>query len=141
MANFCVRYGNLVFVMANSKNVVFFMVKNRCVCYGCVRYDGTPSTTSKMFENPTNMSHYFFIHILMQLFERKIKCLPPRKMRLFDRFCNTASKRKKLQLPSSDHNDFLFRLSKQGDADGRTVTILYQCAMTVKYIFHFLSAP
>ena len=101
------------------------------------------STTSKMFENPTNMSHYFFIfiHILMQLFERKIKCLPPRKMRLFDRFCNTASKRKKLQLPSSDHNDFLFRLSKQGDADGRTVTILYQCAMTVKYIFHFLSAP
>ena len=42
MANFCVRYGNLVFVMANSKNVVFAMVKNRCVRYGCVRYDGTP---------------------------------------------------------------------------------------------------
>ena len=42
MANFCVRYGNLVFVMANSKNVVFFMVKNRCVRYGCVRYDCTP---------------------------------------------------------------------------------------------------
>ena len=31
-----------MFVMANSKNVVFFMVKNRCVRYGCVRYDGTP---------------------------------------------------------------------------------------------------
>ena len=42
MANFCVRYGNRVFVMANSKIVVFFMVKNRCVRYGCVRYDGTP---------------------------------------------------------------------------------------------------
>ena len=32
-----------MFVMANSKNVVFFMVKNRCVRYGCVRYDGTPA--------------------------------------------------------------------------------------------------
>ena len=34
--------GNLVFVVVNSKNVVFFMVKNRWVRYGCVRYDGTP---------------------------------------------------------------------------------------------------
>ena len=42
MANLCVRYGSLVFVMVNLKNVVFFMVKYRCVRYGCVRYDGTP---------------------------------------------------------------------------------------------------
>ena len=48
MANFCVRYGNLVFVMANSKNVVFAMIKNRCVRYGCVRYDGTPSKMSHL---------------------------------------------------------------------------------------------
>lgn len=44
------------------------------------------------------------------------------KMRLFDRFSNTARRRKKLQLLSSDHNDFLFQLWKQGD--GRTVTIV-----------------
>ena len=50
MANFCVRYGNLVFVMANSKNVVFAMVKNRCVRYGCVRYDGTPFATPALFD-------------------------------------------------------------------------------------------
>ena len=42
MANLCVRYGSFVFVMVNLKNVVFFMVKYRCVRYGCVRYDGTP---------------------------------------------------------------------------------------------------
>ena len=51
MANFCVRYGNRVFVMANSKIVVFFMVKNRCVCYGCVRYDGTPFPATRSKEN------------------------------------------------------------------------------------------
>ena len=42
MENLCVRYGNLVFLVVNSKNVAFFVVKNRCVRYGCVRYDGTP---------------------------------------------------------------------------------------------------
>ena len=45
MVNQYIPYSKLVFVVVNSKNVVFFMVKNRCVRYGCVRYDGTPFST------------------------------------------------------------------------------------------------
>ena len=70
MANFCVRYGNLVFVMANSKNVVFFMVKNRCVRYGYVRYDGTPAKTDSICitfstePKSVNQSSLGFPHLL-----------------------------------------------------------------------------
>ena len=58
-----------------TKNVVFAMVKNRCVRYGCVRYDGTPlamlNETFWRFSNTVTLNFwtkiwFFFPFFLFQ---------------------------------------------------------------------------